>query len=181
MPDSDYYNDRRSNRQEVPLKIRGAIVALSTIAGFTQCRIAEALHLLQPTVSAILARSREQTTEEEGPLGQFKHLTPIPRPGRPELILEGNEVSLNLAATALMDEEHQEMTFPEVAQELGINVTRSTLEDVMHKHHKIYRHTPRIKPALSPENKEARVAFAHWALAKLDEDPSSLFVFTDES
>ena len=51
----------------------------------------------------------------------------------------------------------------------------------MHKHHKIYRHTPRIKPALSPENKEARVAFAHWALAKLDEDPSSLFVFTDES
>ena len=45
MPNSDYYNDRRSNRHEVPLEIRGAIVALSTIAGFTQFRIAEALHL----------------------------------------------------------------------------------------------------------------------------------------
>ena len=45
MPNSDHYNDRRSNRHEVPLEIRGAIVALSTIAGFTQCRIAEALHL----------------------------------------------------------------------------------------------------------------------------------------
>ena len=181
MPNSDYYNDRRSNRNEVPLEIRGAIVALSTIAGFTQCRIAEALYLLQPTISAILAKSREQTTEEDGPLGQFKYLRPAPRPGRPELILEGSEVSLNLAATALMDEEHQKMTFPEIAQELGINVARSTLENVMHKHHKVYRRTPRIKPALSPQNKKARAVFAHWALANLDEDPSPLFVFTDQS
>lgn len=73
------------------------------------------------------------------------------------------------------------MTFPEVAQELGIKAARSTLEKVMHKHHKIYRRSLRVKPALLLQDKEARVSFASWALEKLDEDPSPLFVFTDES
>ena len=86
------------------------------------------------------------------------------------MIPEGSKESLDLAATALMDDEHQEMTFPEVAQELGIKAARSTLEKVMHKHHKIYRRSPRIKPTLSLQDKEARTAFASWALAKLDEN-----------
>ena len=62
MPD---YDDRLSNRHEVPLEIRGAIVVLSIIAGFSQCQIAKTLCLKQQTISDILARSAAQTTEEE--------------------------------------------------------------------------------------------------------------------
>ena len=93
------------------MEIRGAIVALSIIGGLSQCRIAK---------TDILARSTAQATEEEGPLGQSKHLAYPTRPGRLELIPEGSKASLDLAATALVDEEHREMTFPEVPQELGI-------------------------------------------------------------
>ena len=138
------YDDRPPNRHEVPLEMRDAIVALNIITRFSQCQIAKALCLKQQTISDILARSAAQTTEEEGPLGQFKHLAYPTRPGRPELVPEGSKESPDPAATALMDDKHQEMTFPEVAQELGIKAARSTLEKVMHKHHKIYRRSPAL-------------------------------------
>lgn len=69
-----------------------------------------------------------------------------------------------------MDAEHQDMTWWEVAKELGLDslVCRATIEKVVHKYLDIHRYIPRLKPPLNEENMRERIAFAIWALEKLD-------------
>jgi len=62
-------------------------------------------------------------------------LKDLPRFGRPEVIAKDSWQSNALRAAVLQDEEHQAMTFSEVAQELGIVTARSTIEKVMYEHH----------------------------------------------
>ena len=127
-------------------------------------------------MSVKLINNQERTPAGEA---QLHYLADLPRSGAPRVIPPGSTVSKALAETAIMDEEHQDMTFSEVAQELGISAARSTLEKVMHEEHKIHRCTPRIKPRLTQLDHQKRLNFAQWALHKLDE--GVIFVFTDET
>ncbi|RPA88806.1 hypothetical protein L873DRAFT_1724535, partial [Choiromyces venosus 120613-1] len=96
--------------------------------------------------------------------------------GNPERFIEGSEESLALRDLSQKDEEHWERTFPEIVQELGIKAARSTLEQVFHSQHQIFRRKPAHKPSLSMEQLEARLAFAHMAL----QIAINTIVFTDE-
>ncbi|RPB04650.1 hypothetical protein L873DRAFT_1928331 [Choiromyces venosus 120613-1] len=89
---------------------------------------------------------------------------------------EGCDESIALRDLSQKDEEHWQMPFPEIAKELNITATRSTLEQVFHSQHQIFRRKPAHKPSLSPEQMEARLAFAHMAL----QIAINTVVFTDE-
>lgn len=125
----------------------------------------------------MVKRTKQRTPLEEGIFGQYKYLKDMPRSGRPKVI--SSETSKQLRDAVLQDEVHQDMTFVEVAQELGIKAARSTIENVLHKEHEIFRYTPRIKPVLNAGCEQLRVTFATWALRKLNE--GAIFVFTDET
>lgn len=91
------------------------------------------------------------------------------RCGRPEKIPAGSEAAERLRELILRDAEHQDMTWPEVAKELGLDACRSTIERVVHQHLNIHRYTPRLKPPLTNKDKGERVEFAQWVLIKLTE------------
>lgn len=84
--------------------------------------------------------------------------------GNLEKIPEGSAESRALGQLALQDEEHYRQPFPDIAKELGISVTRSTIENVMHNHHSIFRYKGRRKPALDNNHKHARFIFADMAI-----------------
>ncbi|KAG0129602.1 hypothetical protein HOY82DRAFT_610520 [Tuber indicum] len=79
----------------------------------------------------------------------------------------------------LQDEEHQDMTWIEVAQEMGLDIARSTLENFVHKVLDIYRYEARTKPRLNWSDEEGRVRFANWTLEMINRE--AIFVFTDET
>jgi hypothetical protein len=60
------------------------------------------------------------------------------RSGRPIVIPEGSADSKLLGEMALKDKEHWDMPFPDLAKELGILHSGSTIERDMHKHHNIF-------------------------------------------
>lgn len=95
---------------------------------------------------------------------------------RPVKIPEGSEASLALRDLSQKDEAHWQMPFEDIAKELEIQAARSTLENVFHDHHNIFRRKATHKPSLSAEHIESRLAFAHMAL----HIAIQWIVFTDE-
>jgi len=89
---------------------------------------------------------------------------------------EGSEESEALRDLSQKDEEHWQRPFPEIADELRMVAARSTLEQVLHSQHNIFRRKPAHKQGLSPKQIEARLAFAHMAL----QITVNAIVFTDE-
>lgn len=96
--------------------------------------------------------------------------------GLTEKISEGSAEFQALAKLTLKDEEHYRKPSPEIAKELGISAARSTIENVMHNHHAIFRYHGRKKPGLDDEHWRNRVNFADMALHM----SIKAIVFTDE-
>lgn len=69
------------------------------------------------------------------------------------------------------------MTFPEIAQEANLDISRCYTYEIMADHHDLYRYKPRQKPKLGQKDEEDRVALADWALQLAME----AFAFIDES
>lgn len=68
----------------------------------------------------------------------------------PTRIAEDSKVTIALHDLLQKDEVHWQMPFEDVAKELGIeNIAHSTLEDVFHNHHDIFRRKATHKPRLS--------------------------------
>lgn len=118
---------------ELSLEIRGAILALHR-AGFRWVQISYRLPgVSDDAAERLVKRTKEQTSPEEGILGQYKYLKGVPRSGRPSAIAPSD--SQKLRDAILEDEDYQDMTFMEVVQELGIIAARSTIEKVLHQEH----------------------------------------------
>lgn len=96
--------------------------------------------------------------------------------GRLQRLPEGSADSEPPRAQSQVDEKHWQMPFPDIAKELGIIATRSTIETVFHLQHNIFRRRQVHKPFLSLDYIEARLAFAHMAL----HIAIHTIVFTDE-
>lgn len=94
----------------------------------------------------------------------------VGRCGRKEKISKGSAIAEILRDGILCDTEHQDMPWWSIAKELGIDsiACRATIEKVVHQYLDIHRYIPRLKPPLTEENMQDRVAFAIWALDKLD-------------
>jgi len=92
-------------------------------------------------------------------------LKSLDRPGRPDVIPEGSEMSLALQSASQDGPEGYRKTFPRLAQDLGIKAARSTIERVMHNHHNIHRFSS-SKPKAAPNmyHKEAQMNYAYWAI-----------------
>lgn len=68
----------------------------------------------------------------------------------------------------LQDAEHQSVIWPEVANELGMEVARSTIERLVHEYLDIHRYIARLKPPLHDLANGFRLDFVYWAIRKLD-------------
>jgi len=71
--------------------------------------------------------------------------------GNPERFPVGCSELLALRDLSQIDEDHWQKTFPKIAEELGIRAACSTLKQVFHSQHQIFRRKPACKPSLSME------------------------------
>jgi len=105
---------------ELSLEIRGTILALYH-EGFGWVAISEKLPNVSPDVARkLIKRVRGRTPPEEDIFRSYMYLKDLPRFGRPEIIAKDSWQSNALREAILQDEEHQDMTFSEVAQSLEL-------------------------------------------------------------
>lgn len=67
------------------------------------------------------------------------HLEDAPKVPMAQKFPIGSAESEALGVLAVQDEEHYRMPFPDIAKESTITAARSTVENIMHNHHKIFR------------------------------------------
>ena len=89
-------------------------------------------------------------------------------PRCPPRLIGSSEQAEELRSRILQDAEHHDMSWSDVAKEMGLDIARSTLENFVHKVLNIYRYEARTKPRLNREDKSKRVEFATWALEKVN-------------
>lgn len=82
----------------------------------------------------------------------------------PQKFPPGSKVSLRFKTLGTQDEEHRLRTFPQIAQEAGVQAADSTIYKIMHQHHSLYRYRPRHKPPLDATAKQNRLRLVDWAL-----------------
>lgn len=95
----------------------------------------------------------------------------------PVKIPKGSRESVRLKELALQDSDHWQMTFPEIAKEAKIDISRSYSYEIMANHHDLHRYRPRRKPQLDRKDKNDRITLADWAL----QQPMESFAYIDES
>ncbi|KAI5794484.1 hypothetical protein DFH27DRAFT_566688, partial [Peziza echinospora] len=96
--------------------------------------------------------------------------------GQPEKVAKGSIESERMKEIYLMDEDHWQMTPPEIAKEAGLEILQSTAYRIMREHHNFRPYKPRTKPKLDAYDKSLRVSYATWALTI----PQDRFIYTDE-
>ena len=97
-------------------------------------------------------------------------------PAIPQKVPKGSAESEALRELALRDLEHWQKTYPEIAREAGVDISRSYAYKIMSEHHNLGRFDPRRKPRLTKQDHAAWVQFADWAL----NFPIEALAFTDE-
>ena len=175
---------------DTPTSVRGAALALYLFAGKSWTEISRILKLHPEVISRfckeaiekadglptnwhqpenILSLSRDQVYT------LFQQLQPrqptsndSQPPGRPPRLVGGSEQAEELRSRILQDAEHQDMSWSDVAKEMGLDIARSTLENFVHKVLDIHRYEARTKPPLNKDDKSRRVEFATWALEKVN-------------
>lgn len=101
--------------------------------------------------------------------------------GRLPKVVDGTTESAAVR-TVLYEERHK--TFKEAAEDHGIDLARSTLENIAHDHRDeahpraIVRAAQQQKPFLTLDNMEWRYEYSFWALAELQK--GAIFIFSDE-
>ena len=175
---------------DTPISVRGAALALHLFAGKSWTEISQILKLTPDVVSRFCREAIERAEglppdwqEPENTLSLsrdqvftlFQQLQPrkpdsdsIQLPGRLPRLVAGSQQAEDLRSQILLDEEHQDMSWIDVAKEMGLDIAESTLENFVHKVLDIHRYEARTKPRLNRDNKSKRVEFAIWALEKIN-------------
>lgn len=92
------------------------------------------------------------------------------------MIPKDSEKSKQMAAVALEDTAHREERWVDIAKEVGISASRTTVEKAMHEQHKLNRYKPIDKPPLNEQNCNERLQLANWGI----HIPIDYWVFSDE-
>ncbi|RPA94541.1 hypothetical protein L873DRAFT_1846485 [Choiromyces venosus 120613-1] len=98
------------------------------------------------------------------------------QPATPERLPQGSPESNRMRELALEYVEHWLMTFPEISQEAGIDISPATAYCIMNKHHNLFYYKCWAKPPLSLQGKLDRLELVNWGLAQ----PIETFVFSNE-
>ncbi|PUU80032.1 hypothetical protein B9Z19DRAFT_1124199 [Tuber borchii] len=158
---------------------RGAIDALHKCSGMSFDQIASVLQVSQETARLTYKRIKERAQGVN--IRDLLNACDMENkkreePAVPQKFPTGSEVSRRLKTLATQDKEHRLRTFPQIAREASVQSANSTIYQIMHEHHNLYRYLPRLKPALNANARENWLRFVEWALGQLVE----VFVYSDE-
>src|SRR5437879_3410173 len=88
------------------------------------------------------------------------------QPTVPKKYPAGSPESNRMGMLAVQDIEHRLLTFPEIAREAEVDVSRATAYRMMNRHHSLFRYKRRSKPPLDPACKQSRLELVEWGLAQ---------------
>ncbi|RPB07500.1 hypothetical protein P167DRAFT_579187 [Morchella conica CCBAS932] len=138
--------------------------------------ISKLLMVHPETARLICKRARENAPGEKTTRDLYTALEGQKRPGKPEIIPPESQVSTRLKEVALQDQEHREKKWVDIADEVGIVASRTTIERVMHNQHHLGRFNSIVKPPLDRKNKEKRLELVDRAIGI----PANCWIFSDE-
>ncbi|RPA95671.1 hypothetical protein L873DRAFT_1792072 [Choiromyces venosus 120613-1] len=131
--------------ESLSIQIRSAIVTLIQVGGMSYLDVYEALNsqVSLNTIKGTWLRVKKRSKSQE----IFSLLENVedqirPEPAVPQKIPLGSATSEQLQDLALCDEEHWQKTFPQIAAEAEVNISKSYAYKIMNEHHDLGRFEP---------------------------------------
>ncbi|KAG0639183.1 hypothetical protein HOY80DRAFT_1075108 [Tuber brumale] len=167
--------------KSLSISAKAAIIALRMCARMSFDEISIALQINQETVHRIFNRIEERCSNTNRTIQDM--LATVDQgnkvrsePAVPQKYPAGSAESNRMGALAVQDTEYRLLTFPEIAREVGVDVSPATAYRMMHQHHNLFQYKPRVKPPLDAACELSRLELVNWELSQTIES----FVFSDE-